>query len=317
MNSNPKIAVIIPVYNREKLLSYTLNSILEQTFSDWECILVDDGSTDDSLSVLKQYQQKDQRFKVFSRPKELKKGANSCRNYGFLQTVASHIKWFDSDDIMLPHHLEIAFTTLMENNLDFVVTDSMNFNHDTGYLLGKPYEFDKTEAVISAKNLAFNQLGWITDDFLGTRQIVEKIKFNEYIIDGDEYNFFIKLTHQPFKALFIDKILTHRRIHENSVTLKNQEDKNKYLLIMATLKFQTANDLVFFNNYKLIRWFLSGYMQYAFSLANKRKEVPYLKPAFKLIWKYFSFVKACAFIIALNTEKYFNKGYRILKYART
>lgn len=316
MNSNPKIAIIIPVYNREKLLSDTLNSILEQTFSDWECILVDDGSTDDSLSVLKKYQQKDQRFKVFSRPKELKKGANTCRNYGFLQTVASHIKWFDSDDIMLPGHLEIAFITLKENNLDFVVSDTINFNHDSGDFLEKPYNFDKKEALINAKNFALHQTCWITDDFLGTRQIVEKIKFNEYIVDGDEYNFFIKLMQQPFKALFIDEILTHRRIHENSVTLKNQEDKNKYLAIIATLKFQTANDLVVFNNKELIRWFLSGYMYHAFLLISNKKEVPFYKPAFKLIWRYFSFIKACAFLIALNTQKYFNKGYRILKYAR-
>ena len=288
MNGNPKIAIIIPVYNREKLLPYTLNSILEQSFNDWECILVDDDSTDDSLSVLKQYEQNDQRFKVFSRPKELIKGANSCRNFGFTQTVASHIKWFDSDDIMLPRHLEIAYTTLKENNLDFVITDTINFNHDSGDFLGKPYSFDKDNAILNAENLAINQFGWITDDFLGTRQIVEKIKFNEYIVDGDEYNFFIKLMQQSFKSLFIDEILTHRRIHENSVTLKNQEDKNKYLAIIATLKFQTANDLVIYNNNELIRWFLSGYMQYAFSLANNKEEVPFCKPAFKLIWKYFS-----------------------------
>jgi len=56
------------------LLPDTLDSILKQTFNDWECILVDDGSTDNSLSVLQQYQLKDERFKVFSRPKELKKG---------------------------------------------------------------------------------------------------------------------------------------------------------------------------------------------------------------------------------------------------
>jgi len=145
---------------------------------------------------------------------------------------------------MLSNHLEVAITTLIKNDLDFVVTDTMNFSHDSGDFIGKPYDFDKEKAVINARNFALNQTCWITDDFTGKRQIVEKIRFNEQIIDGDEYNFFIKLMQQSFKAFFIDEIHTHRRIHENSVTLKNQEDSNKYLTIVVAIKFQTAKDLV-------------------------------------------------------------------------
>jgi len=318
MHNPPKISIIIPVYNREKLLPFTLDSIIAQTFTNWECILVDDVSTDESLKILQEYQKKDARFKVFSRLLSLKKGANSCRNYGFLQATGSYIKWFDSDDLMLPKHLEISYETLVKNKLDFVVTDTLNFSHENGEMLTKPYNFDRNVAIITAENMATNQIGWITDDFLGTREIVEKINFNENITtDGDEYNFFVRLLHQPNKGIFINEILTHRRIHHNSISNINAENTTNFLYKVANVKYQTAQDLVIYNNEKLIRWFLSGYMQYAFSLVNDKQTVPNYEEGFKLICRYYSFIKGCAFILAIESTKYFGKGYRILKYART
>lgn len=317
MNSEPKITIIIPVYNCEVFIHHTLDSIINQTFIDWECILVDDHSTDNVFSILEEYEIKDKRFKVFLRPLTIKKGANACRNYGFLQAKGMYIKWFDCDDIMLPIHLEVAYHTLIDNALDFVVTDTLNFDHDTSEFLGKTYNFDRDKAIITAENLALMRIGWLTDDFLGTRAIVENIEFNENIISlGDEYNFFIRLLHQSLKGVFINEILTHRRVHKDSITNTDGEKSNKYLTIIANLKFLTALDLVIYNDVKLIRWFLSGYMRYSFELANDNKRIPYKKEAFKLICKYYSFSKGSAFMIALFLGSYFNKGYNIMKYAR-
>ena len=317
MSKNPKISIIIPVYNRSELLPDTLESIQAQIFTDWECILVDDHSTDDSFLVLKEYQKKDPRFKAFRRPTELKKGANSCRNYGFLKASASCIKWFDSDDIMLSLHLELAYTTLIENNLDFVVTDTLNFKNENGEMLDKPYLFDRDGAVITAENFAMNRIGWITDDFLGRREIVEKIKFNENITtDGDEYNFFVRFLHLSIKGVFINQVLTHRRIHNDSLSITNGENTTNFLCKVANVKYQTAQDLVVYNDKKLIRWFLSGYMQYSFELAKENAAVSFCRPAFKLICKYYSLSKGIAFVLALECAKYLKKGYNIMKYAR-
>jgi glycosyltransferase involved in cell wall biosynthesis len=313
----PKITIIIPVYNRVHLLPFTLKSIIAQSFTDWECVLIDDKSSDASFAVMEAYQKKDQRIKAHRRPIELKKGANSCRNYGFLKASGDFIKWFDSDDIMLPNHLSIAYHTLVGHNLDFVVTDTLNFDNDTNEFLGMPYNFDKSKVFFSPKNFALNRIGWITDDFLGTREIVKNIKFNEDIVDGDEYNFFIKLLHQPFKGVFIEEVLTHRRIHEQTLSVQNRKTESNYHFVIADLKYQTAQDLVVYNNIELIRWFLSGYMQYSFSLAKEKNTIPYKHSAFKLICNYYSNTKASAFIIALFFARYFNKGYNIIKYART
>ncbi|MBU3822741.1 glycosyltransferase family 2 protein [Flavobacteriaceae bacterium XHP0103] len=315
-NKQPKISIIIPVFNRAVLLPFTLDSILRQTFADWECILVDDGSMDSSFCVMEQYQKKDARFKAYKRPDNLKKGANACRNYGFLQSSGSYIKWFDSDDIMLPEHLDVAYRTLVGNALDFVVTDTQNFSHETGELLGKPYWFKKNDVPISDWNLALGQTGWITDDFLGKRKVVEIVKFNEYIVDGDEYNFSVKLLQQNIRGVFIDAVLTHRRVHSGAVSTINRTDDLTFLFINTSIKYQTAYDLVAFNNVELIRWFMSGYMQYAHKLALNNKKVPFKFKGFKLICNYYSIFKGLAFLVALLTASCFKKGYNIMKYAR-
>lgn len=318
MYSKSKISIIIPVYNRERLLPETLDSIVLQSFSNWECILVDDQSTDGSYDVMQLYHEKDARFNVFKRPLYLKKGANSCRNFGFLQASGDYVKWFDSDDIMLPNHLEIAVSTLVENKLDFVITESINFSHETGKILGKPFEFDRSKALITTFNFAKGKIGWITDDFLGTRQIVEKIKYNENIItDGDEYNFFVRMLNQPFKGKFISEIVTHRRIHNNTLTSMNGEGTLKFIHKIVNIKYQTAQDLVVYDNKELICWFLSGYMRYAFDVKLKKEDVLYKNEAFKLICKYFSIHKGFIFIIALFMARYFNIGYKVMKYARS
>jgi glycosyltransferase involved in cell wall biosynthesis len=161
---------------------------------------VDDGSTDSSNEIIGEYLNKDLRFRYNQRPITKSKGANSCRNYGFEVSNGELIKWFDSDDIMLPNHLEIAPTKLVNDKLDFVITDTLNFDNNTNEFLGEQFNFDKNKAVITAENFALNKSGWMTIDFLETRKIVENIKFNEDVFCGDEYDFFVKLLHQFVKG---------------------------------------------------------------------------------------------------------------------
>ena len=77
------VSIIIPIYNRENLICDTVNSVLNQNYSNIECIIVGDQSTDNSFSIVNNISKKDSRVKVHSRPYFFKKGANSCRNYGY------------------------------------------------------------------------------------------------------------------------------------------------------------------------------------------------------------------------------------------
>jgi hypothetical protein len=86
--------------------------------------------------------------------------------------------------------------------------------------------------------------------------------------------------HQPFKGVFIEWVLTNTRIHDDFVSLKNRENEINYWSIIAIVKYQTAQDLVVYNNVGLICWFLSSYIQYAVKLANEKVAIPFWIPAF-------------------------------------
>lgn len=92
----------------------------------------------------------------------------------------------------------------------------------------------------------------------------------------------------------------------------NRQNEMQYL-IKAVIKFHAVNDLVKYDNSKLIKWFLFGYMH---TLADKKTLVPFLKPSFRLICYYFSFFKGCSFLFSLVSVRFLGKGYRFLNYAR-
>ncbi|MDC0637800.1 glycosyltransferase, partial [Flavobacteriaceae bacterium] len=106
---NPLVSIIIANYNRAHLIEETLDSIKNQSYTFFECIIVDDGSTDNSVNVVQNWIQGDERFQFFKRPKSIRKGANACRNWGFKEkSKGDLIKFFDSDDIMLKDHIKIS-----------------------------------------------------------------------------------------------------------------------------------------------------------------------------------------------------------------
>jgi glycosyltransferase involved in cell wall biosynthesis len=316
-NYSPIISIIIPVFNCETLVSFTLESLLSQTFEDWECILINDHSTDNVFDVLLNFQSKDDRFKIFQKPKQLKQGANISRNYGFSLSKGIFVKWFDCDDLMDQNHLELVYKTITQGNWDFVISDSINFDTESEADLGKPYLFNKDEAVISARNLALNKIGWITDDFFVKRAAVEELKFNEDITSiGDEYNFFVRLLHTTTKGVFLDQILTRRRIHGNSITNKQVENEVENWRRIAVVKYQTAKDLVMYQNTDLIRWFLAGYMRYSFLIAGEQHMPPYLFKSLSKIVRHFGFRKMLYYVLAISSNYIFKKGYWFLKKAK-
>lgn len=112
---NPAISIIIPVYNTEKYLSACLNSIKEQSFEDFEVIIVDDGSTDSSYETAKKFSDSDLRFKIF---KTKNGGVSKARNYGLEKANGTYISFVDSDDELYKNTLEILYRDAIENEAD-------------------------------------------------------------------------------------------------------------------------------------------------------------------------------------------------------
>ena len=112
------ISIIIPVYNVEKYLRECIDSLLNQTYQDFELICVDDGSTDESYKILEEYKNKDERFILI---KQDNKGAGAARNRGLEVVKGDYIQFLDSDDYFEPNMLEKLYSTAKENDADMVV----------------------------------------------------------------------------------------------------------------------------------------------------------------------------------------------------
>lgn len=134
---NNKISVVIPTYNCAGLLSEMVNSILSQTYADWELIVVDDGSTDNTSETMEQYSA-DDRVVYVKRPDNVKKGAQGCRNFGYSLAKGDYICFFDSDDLISPTCLEERIHFIVKEECDYAIFPAATFQHDvTDYKLSK------------------------------------------------------------------------------------------------------------------------------------------------------------------------------------
>lgn len=134
LEKNPEISVIVPVYNVEKWLPKCLDSILGQTYGDFELILVNDGSTDGSLKICREYEVKDKRLRVINGPN---RGSSAARNTGLEFAQGKWIIFCDSDDWWDLQLLEKLHTAAIENDADIAVCGAVweyeNYNEVTLY----------------------------------------------------------------------------------------------------------------------------------------------------------------------------------------
>jgi glycosyltransferase involved in cell wall biosynthesis len=119
------ISVIVPIYNVEKYLTRALDSILAQTYHDWEAILVDDGSIDKSGSIADEYAQKDERFKVIHKENG---GLSDARNVGTEHVTGEYLLFLDSDDFLHPQLMELCIQVAQRDSSDLVA-----FTYDRVY----------------------------------------------------------------------------------------------------------------------------------------------------------------------------------------
>jgi glycosyltransferase involved in cell wall biosynthesis len=212
-------SIIIPVFNRENLINETIASILDQTYSNWECIFVDDGSSDSSYSILLNLSILDSRFRVYKRPIFYPKGANSCRNFGFTKCNGEFVQWFDSDDIMLPEMLENKIKIFDFYNIDIVICRMGFFkNNKNNYFIDQRKDLSCT-----SKNLPFE---FFAGDFwFGTPQPIFKKSFlskQNKLFDlkltrHQETEFFVRLLINKPRIKFINDVLVLQRLHINSI----------------------------------------------------------------------------------------------------
>ena len=115
-----KVSIVVPVYNAQKWLGYCLNSLLAQTWTEFEVILVNDGSTDDSLEICRNYAELDSRFRVLDVPNG---GVSRARNLGVSQATGRYLVFVDSDDVVTPDMLEVMLDCARRTGMELVAGD--------------------------------------------------------------------------------------------------------------------------------------------------------------------------------------------------
>lgn len=139
------ISIIVPVYNMEKLMRKCLDSILAQTFQDYECLLIDDGSKDGSPVICDEYEEKDSRFKTFHKPNG---GLSDARNYGVKRAQGEYTIFFDPDDWVDEDCLKDLYAKAQETDADLVMCDLFfNDPYHQRYCKQEPTTLDHNEVL--------------------------------------------------------------------------------------------------------------------------------------------------------------------------
>ena len=200
MKSKPLISIIIPVFNIEKYLPACIKSIQAQTFTNYECILIDDGSTDRSKNICDEICSKDYRFSCIHKKNQ---GISQARNTGFSHSVGDYIIFIDGDDYIHPQMLEILIKTSLQNNFSFVMVYAniiTEYNNNFHYINTDKIDFE----IINQKQLIQRFFGNYIEEKhyvsvwnkLYPRKLIENIKYRQTAAEDGDYNIRIFLKSQ-------------------------------------------------------------------------------------------------------------------------
>lgn len=224
--NNELISIIVPVYNVEKYLRRCLESIINQTYDNLEIILIDDGSTDNSLLICKEYQSIDDRIKVISQEN---KGLSSARNVGIRHCNGQIVSFIDSDDWIDKHFIDVLYTQLKNYDAQIVeckVKKITNYEKNDDYLNNKianTLVFENENCFYQFLiGKYFRQVVW---NKLYKKEVINRIFFEEGKTHEDEF-----WTYQIFanakKIVFIDFEGYYYFQRTGSITNKKFSEEN-------------------------------------------------------------------------------------------
>lgn len=264
------ISVIVPVYNVEDYLYVCLNSILKQTYQDFEIICIDNASTDSSLEILEYFAKKDSRIKILKNDSD--RGPGFSRNRGLEAAKGKYISFLDADDWLSQNAFETLIKKSEENNLDLLMFKNvvcyeethefgMEQYYDAEFMnkfenkVFNHFDLDKTKLFVMP-NAPWNKL------YLKSFLDENNIRFpNEYVIHEDN-PFFYKVITSARRISLINKYLHTRRRRPNSlVTLTNE-------IVFDNIDISYLILDVFLENYQLYRYYKKEVLTYISNILN-------------------------------------------------
>jgi glycosyltransferase involved in cell wall biosynthesis len=260
---NLLVSIIIPVFNRATLIGATLDSVLQQSYKNWECIIVDDGSTDKTKEVVGGYVKKDPRFKLFERSTAHLPGGSGARNYGFELANGDLILWFDSDDIMHKDNLALRIDILIKERCDFVVSKSINWFPEENRFEEVNYETNGIYP-LNEDSFATQKVFWMTPDFICKKEFLINVSWNESLRSGQDYNFFVNFFAENYnsRGFFLNKYLVDYRKEHGSIQSFLKDNSNSYRSGKFKTYFITYLDVKNKYDKKVVRYILFRALAY-------------------------------------------------------
>lgn len=258
MQEQPLVSIIIPVYNTEKYLRQCLDSVVNQTLKDIEIICVNDGSTDNSLNILKEYKEKDNRIKVFNIENH---GVSYARNLGLNNVSGEYVVFIDSDDYVNDVFIEELYNNELETFSDLVFSGRILKNKDDKII----------SKWIPKKEISYNPINDY-DDFTQWHTVVEKLfkydtikqnrlYFDETLCYGEDSLFLTQYLSYCYKITAVKKAMY--TVVENkyslSRNLKYKEKRKHQKQIVLNKNKEIKDSYIKNNNYPLVSIILTLY----------------------------------------------------------
>lgn len=224
----PKVSVIVPCYNQGEYLADALESVLYQTFTDWECIIVNDGSSDNTEEVANKFCELDKRFKYISQTNQ---GVSAARNNGIKASSGTYILPLDGDDVIDETYIGKAVQRFNTHPMTTLVyCKAAYFGLKVGEWNLKPYNYES----LKRGNYIFSCAMYKRSDYDKT------VGYNTNMINGyEDWDFWLSLLNKNSVVYRIDEILFHYRVKEKS---RNTEAKKYYRELKIQIR-QNHKDL--------------------------------------------------------------------------
>lgn len=219
MNREPLISIIIATFNRSHLIEKSLTSVQHQTYKDWECIIVDDGSTDGTRETIKPFLLTDRRYNYIKRSSFYKKGLSGCRNMGLDMASGKYVIFFDDDDLVHPQNLEVSLDYLEKSGNNFCNYQKRPFFEQEPKMTlienRSNYEDFGREKIEEFVN---GNRAMASCTVLWDKKCFENIRFNEDLHYAEEWECYGRILLAGFEGVNIGEVLYFNRKHPGSNT---------------------------------------------------------------------------------------------------
>lgn len=242
--SKPLVSIITPTFNSNRFIGETINSVLNQTYTNWEMLITDDCSTDETFRLLEKYAAKDNRIKVFKLNKN--SGAAFARNNSLLNTTGRFIAFCDSDDLWYPHKLEVQIKFMQTKNIAFSFS-SYQIIDNKGSFLNKIISVPE---VLEYKDYLKNTIiGCLT-------VIIDKSKTGYFempnIRSSHDMALWLLIMKRGFKAYGINQVLaSYRLVSTSNTSNKWKAAKDVWKVYRQIEKINSIQSCYYFMYYSL------------------------------------------------------------------